>query len=199
MSKKYDYNLQEIKETGTVATNTTYDSGFTCDVCGRKTQGTTIVNGMQFCAKCHQDTFGNNQITELKQQLVEKDKEIERLKEDNNWYSMWHKKFQKEIEDLKTELETYRPTHLKGNGQCQCAICKQMNWTDWCIKYDGKTYCDTCFKQVETRDDKLRHQACEEIFDIIDKKYNALGYIEDMKFEDLKNYVLDQLEKRRER
>lgn len=99
----------------------------------------------------------------LEQQLAEKDKEIKNLQEKNNWLSMWHKKFQKEIEDLKTELETYRPTHLKGNGQCQCAICKQINWTDWCIKYDGKTYCDGCFKQVETRDDKLRHQVCDEI------------------------------------
>lgn len=33
--------------------------GFTCDVCGRTVQGTTFVNGMKFCAKCYQDTFGN--------------------------------------------------------------------------------------------------------------------------------------------
>lgn len=50
MSKKYDCNLQEIKETRTVATNTTFNSCFTCDVCGRNTQGTTVVNGMNFCA-----------------------------------------------------------------------------------------------------------------------------------------------------
>lgn len=34
--------------------------GFTCDVCGRELQSCTIVNGMKFCAKCYQETYGNN-------------------------------------------------------------------------------------------------------------------------------------------
>ena len=34
--------------------------GFTCDSCGRETNGITYVNGMKFCAKCYQETFGNN-------------------------------------------------------------------------------------------------------------------------------------------
>lgn len=29
-----------------------------CDVCGRELQGYTSVNGMKFCAKCYQETFG---------------------------------------------------------------------------------------------------------------------------------------------
>ena len=52
--------------------------GFTCDVCGRKVNGCSIVNGMKFCAKCYQETFGKdnqqNEIQQLKQQLEEKDK-----------------------------------------------------------------------------------------------------------------------------
>ena len=36
------------------------DIGLTCDVCGRTVQGATFVNGMKFCAKCYQETFGNN-------------------------------------------------------------------------------------------------------------------------------------------
>lgn len=66
------------------------DIGFTCDVCGRTVQGTTYVNGMKFCAKCYQETFGGSKdwqlldkdktIEELEHQLAEKDKEIERLK-----------------------------------------------------------------------------------------------------------------------
>ena len=55
--------------------------GFTCDVCGRELNGCFIVNGMKFCAKCYQETFGKdnqqNEIQQLKQQLAEKDKEIE--------------------------------------------------------------------------------------------------------------------------
>lgn len=59
------------------------DMGFTCDVCGRKVNGCHYINGMKFCAKCYQETFGRdnqqNEIQQLKQQLEEKDKEIERL------------------------------------------------------------------------------------------------------------------------
>ena len=70
---------------------------FTCDSCGREVFGCNIVNGMKFCAKCYQETFGNQQnkessellvnslaekdrqITELKKQLEEKEKTIQGL------------------------------------------------------------------------------------------------------------------------
>lgn len=59
--------------------------GFTCDVCGRKVNGCHYINGMSFCEKCYQETFGKdnqqNEIQQLKQQLKEKDKEIEKLKQ----------------------------------------------------------------------------------------------------------------------
>ena len=58
--------------------------GFICDVCGRELNSCSIVNGMKFCAKCYQETFGKdnqqNEIQQLKQQLTEKYKEIEKLK-----------------------------------------------------------------------------------------------------------------------
>lgn len=45
----------------------------TCDYCGREIFGCTFVNGMKFCAKCYQETFGetdkDKQIAELKKQL----------------------------------------------------------------------------------------------------------------------------------
>lgn len=54
--------------------------GFTCDVCGRKVNGCHYINGMSFCEKCYQETFGKdnqqNEIQQLKQQLVEKEKEL---------------------------------------------------------------------------------------------------------------------------
>ena len=62
--------------------------GFTCDVCGRKINGCHYINGMSFCEKCYQETFGKdnqqNEIQQLKQQLAEKDKEIEHLKDGLN-------------------------------------------------------------------------------------------------------------------
>lgn len=43
-----------------------------CDNCGRLVQGVTWMNGMKFCAKCYQKTFGAEQqqrIAELEEQL----------------------------------------------------------------------------------------------------------------------------------
>ena len=48
--------------------NSTGTIGFTCDVCGRELQSCTWINGMSFCAKCYQDTFGNTLTT---QQLLD--------------------------------------------------------------------------------------------------------------------------------
>lgn len=49
-----------------------------CDSCGREVYGCNIVNGMKFCAKCYQETFGetdkDKQIAELQKQLEEKEK-----------------------------------------------------------------------------------------------------------------------------
>lgn len=36
--------------------------GMTCNVCGRTVQSCTFVNGMAFCVKCYQETFGNTQM-----------------------------------------------------------------------------------------------------------------------------------------
>lgn len=33
-----------------------------CDSFGRGVQGITWVNGMKFCAKCYQETFGNKMV-----------------------------------------------------------------------------------------------------------------------------------------
>lgn len=92
-------------------------------------------------------------IKELEQQLEEKNNEIKELYDDNKWYAMWHDKFKKQIEDLTTELETYRPTRLHGNGQCSCYRCEQKigsnrYWTDWCSRYKGHIYCHDCLKEI---------------------------------------------------
>lgn len=63
---------------------------FMCENCGIETNGITFVNGMKFCAKCYHQIFGKDnqqtEITQLKQQLAEKDKEIAHLKEKDNYH-----------------------------------------------------------------------------------------------------------------
>ena len=72
--------------------------GFNCDVCGREVAGCTFVNGMRFCAKCYQETFGETEkdrkIADLEAKLSEKDQDkisfaidkFEKVKE-NAWQS----------------------------------------------------------------------------------------------------------------
>ena len=84
--------------------------GFTCDVCGRKVNGCHYINGMKFCAKCYQETFGKdnqqNEIQQLKQQLAEKDKEIAHLKEKDNYHLRYELAGADEtITNLKQQLE----------------------------------------------------------------------------------------------
>lgn len=40
------------------------DFWLNCDSCGRQNVGVTFVNGMRFCAKCYQETFGNTNVFE---------------------------------------------------------------------------------------------------------------------------------------
>lgn len=51
---------------------------FTCDSCGREVFGCTFVNGMKFCARCYQETFGetdkDRKIADLEAKLAESEK-----------------------------------------------------------------------------------------------------------------------------
>ena len=76
--------------------------GLSCDVCNRENVGITWVNGMKFCAKCYQETFGNQQNKESSELLVnslaEKDRQITEL--------------QKQLEE-KEKLLQYGMTEIK--------------------------------------------------------------------------------------
>lgn len=82
---------------------------FNCDVCGREVQGCTLVNGMKFCAKCYQETFGETEkdrkINDLQSQLAEKDKEIEDLKAQRHIYLNRSVEECNRITDLEFELQ----------------------------------------------------------------------------------------------
>ena len=65
-----------------------------CDSCGREVYGCNIVNGMKFCAKCYQETFGetdkDKQIAELQKQLKSQPAEIvEKIKNYRGEYFEW--------------------------------------------------------------------------------------------------------------
>lgn len=107
--------------------------GFTCDVCGRTVQGITLVNGMKFCAKCHQETFGNNtsqfvdmlikETYELKISSLEKEnaqlkKEIEICKRRIEELADQRENLYEETKMLNNWKETYYQYYQEFKHQC---------------------------------------------------------------------------------
>lgn len=90
---------------------------FNCDSCGREVSGCNIVNGMKFCAKCYQETFGetdkDKQIAELQKQLQSQPAEIvEKIKEiaiiEDEEYSNDPIMYKITEEELNTILKEYQ-------------------------------------------------------------------------------------------
>ena len=65
---------------------------FTCDSCGREVFGCTFVNGMKFCAKCYQETFGetdkDRKIADLEAKLAESEKSKESYRLQNEQHHL---------------------------------------------------------------------------------------------------------------
>jgi hypothetical protein len=78
-----------------------------CDVCGRGVQGITWVNGMKFCAKCYQETFGASKDW----QLLDKDKTIaeqqQRISELEEQLKNARKETAKKVIDRVEELSVF--------------------------------------------------------------------------------------------
>lgn len=111
--------------------------GFTCDSCGREVNGCSIVNGMTFCAKCYQETFGKdnqqNEIQQLKQQLEEKDEQIKKrvmvyeeqfIEQTNEIYSLKQQLAEKdkEIEEILSSKK-----HFKTCAENMSDVLKTIN------------------------------------------------------------------------
>ena len=101
---------------------------FTCDVCGREVFTCTFVNGMKFCAKCYQETFGENdkdrKISNLEAKLAEKEKENLTL------FSMLYETLEKQgCENIVSTIEQMTNLTLE----------KQSNWFKGnCVKDQDK-------------------------------------------------------------
>ena len=141
---------------------------FTCDSCGREVYGCNIVNGMKFCAKCYQETFGNQQNKESSELLVnslaEKDRQIAEL--------------QKQLEE-KERLLQYGKTEIKK-------LHKRINDI---VKRDEKLFKSQPAEIVE----KIK----EQIFNHFNVKnmeeYESLSLLDSLFTADAVNEILDAI------
>ena len=82
---------------------------FQCDVCGRKLNSVNYTNGMKFCAKCYQETFGETEkdrkIADLEAKLAESEKSKEiNIKERDKICLEMATDYNRQIIDLQSQL-----------------------------------------------------------------------------------------------
>lgn len=122
--------------------------GFTCDVCGRKVNGCHYINGMSFCEKCYQETFGKdnqqNEMQQLKQQLAEKQNTIDEINKEfvqsiHDWKALCAEK-DKEISKLQASCQQVK-TQL-AIQELEKAKASADKWFEsWeTSKYEGNIY-----------------------------------------------------------
>ena len=90
----------------------------------------------EYCAKAHEEIFGNNQIAELKQQLTEKDKEIEELKSCIMSKEQVEAIIKKETDNIKQQvIKDATPIIYK---ECRHQICERIKKDFGCgSKWNG--------------------------------------------------------------
>lgn len=87
--------------------------GLNCDVCNRQNVGVTWANGMKFCAKCYQETFGASKGW----QLLDKDKTIYELETKLSQKERDITVYEEIVEDLESNVvkKDKELTRLKKN------------------------------------------------------------------------------------
>ena len=139
-----------------------------------------------------------------KEQLYHYNDTIDQLQQENE-------QLKKEIAEYKEVLETYKkkPVNIYQveirNLQVDKAELKleieklkdKLKRTEKAIDellFEKRNFGGLIEKVSEQAQKNLRHEICEDIMNKIDEKFNCCGYIEDIKFEDFKKIILNQIE-----
>ena len=156
---------------------------FTCDSCGREVFGCNIVNGMKFCAKCYQEIFGNQQNKESSELLVnslaEKDKQIAELKQ--------------QLEEKEKEIEKLRKLHSIRDDASQCEIVNGVKFNAEQIMIMALLN-DDLYERIKRLENQLRSQPAEiveKIKEFVDG--NAYYYEEEQYAKQIIKYLDDIL------
>lgn len=174
-----------------------------CDSCGRRIPQVTTVNGMDFCPKCYQETFGerdkDKKIAELKQQLTDKDKMIEELLEKQSLLNRDNIIIVKQLDDptCYVSLEEYEQKlskkdkeieELKANQTPTRKKLSPKNWDKYNLA-DKLRYRNSQVKEALIRmsdmnemEDVLRSQLTEK-----DKEIETLRFTQEQMIKSNKN------------
>lgn len=157
--------------------------GLSCDVCNRENVGITWVNGMKFCAKCYQETFGNqkkyvdmlhkengellvNLLAEKDKQIAELQKQLEEKEKDNQFFKKMYLSEKQKNDNYHTEkygldkpVEELRKIKLTP---------KEKE-----IYYKGF---DNCERQFATHIAELQQQLHSQPAEIVEKIRKSIHY-----------------------
>lgn len=183
--------------------------GFVCDNCGREMQGCTWVNGMKFCAKCYQETFGNTnpfekefkeKITALESKLAESEEELNNLEQQclicNK--DQENERLKQQLAEKDTEIEKVEKTYMKQKDY----YVKEFNE----VIYELKQQLAEKDKEIE---ELKRFDALNKTFfdlfrtafkepDKVDDLFNTLKTMQEKQDQDKISFAVEQLEKLKE-
>ena len=150
-----------------------------CDSCGREVQGITWVNGMKFCAKCYQEIFGNQQNKESSELLVnslaEKDRQITELKKQLKEKEKDNQFLKKMYLSERTKNDNYHTEKYGLDKPVEELRKIKLNPKEKEIYYKGF---DNCERQFATQIAELEQQLKSQPAEIVEKIRNICS-IED--------------------
>lgn len=150
-----------------------------CDSCGREVFGCTFVNGMKFCAKCYQETFGetdkDRKIADLEAKLAEKEKDNLIL------YSMLYETLEKQgCENVASQIDQMTGFTLD----------KQAEW------FKGNRNCDELLKLLAEKDKEIAYMTKQaKKFNNEAQKYYEDAYCNDFQKQTKIDFAVEQLKK----
>ena len=180
---------------------------FTCDVCGREVFSCTFVNGMKFCAKCYQETFGetdkDRKIADLETKLVESEekKESYRLQNEQHhlqllqFYSrLGVEAFGADIHEKALETLMIMKDQL-AESENQCRECKHLNKKIE-LNIKNKLMAENCELQKQLAE---KEKEISEYIKIVDDLHKQLSdkcdFCDKTKDQDKISFAVEQLEK----
>lgn len=138
---------------------------FTCDSCGREVYGCTFVNGMKFCAKCYQETFGASKdwqlldkyktIADLEAKLAESEEKAKRYEKWSEYVENRFSQLKQQLAEKEKELEEINREFVQAIKDWKALVAEKENTITTLIE-DSKTSKELLKKQLAEKEKEIR-------------------------------------------